>query len=139
MSKIVDIDERSFKEKVEWKIYNAKCRAKNVCHWVKEHPTQTMIIVTTAVGAISEVRRTGAWLAMQNLTWDGSYVLEYDVDVSQLAKDAFVAFDSGEQTAWQDLHLSNHCPHQLPHLVFLTNRQMALLNNLLLYQIFRAF
>ena len=46
MSKIVDIDERSFKEKVEWKIYNAKCRAKNVYHWVKEHPTQTMIIVS---------------------------------------------------------------------------------------------
>lgn len=63
MSKIVDIDERSFKEKVEWKIYNAKCRAKNVCHWVKEHPTQAMIIVTTAVGAISEVRRTGDRIA----------------------------------------------------------------------------
>lgn len=28
MSKIVDIDERSFKEKVEWRIYNAKCRVK---------------------------------------------------------------------------------------------------------------
>lgn len=54
---------------------------------------------------VAEVRRTGAWLAMQNLTWDGTYVLEYDVDVSQLAKGAFVAFDSGEQTAWQDLHL----------------------------------
>lgn len=63
MSKIVDINERSFKEKVEWKIYNAKCRAKNAYHWVKEHPTQTMIIVTTAVGAISEVRRTGDRIA----------------------------------------------------------------------------
>ena len=63
MSKIVDNDEWSFKEKVEWKIYNAKCRAKNVCHWIKEHPTQTMIIVTTAVGAISEVRRTGDRIA----------------------------------------------------------------------------
>ena len=57
------------------------------------------------VNGVAEVRRTGAWLAMQNLTWDGTYVLEYDVDVSQLAEGAFVAFDSGEQTAWQDLHL----------------------------------
>lgn len=67
MSKIVDIDERSFKEKVKWKIYKVKCRAKLelriVYHWVKEHPTQTMIIVTTAVGAISEVRRTGDRIA----------------------------------------------------------------------------
>lgn len=63
MSKIIDIDERLFKEKVEWKIYNAKCKAKNACHWIKEHPTQTMVIVTTAIGAIAEVRRTGDRIA----------------------------------------------------------------------------
>ena len=57
------------------------------------------------VNGVAEVTRTGAWLAMQNLTWDGTYVLEYDVDVSQLAEGAFVAFDSGETTKWQDMHL----------------------------------
>jgi len=63
MSKIIDIDERLFKEKVEWKIYNAKCKVKNACHWIKEHPTQTMVIVTTTIGAIAEVRRTGDRIA----------------------------------------------------------------------------
>ncbi len=59
MSKIVDIDERSFKEKVEWKIYNAKCKVKRTYHWIKEHPTETMAIATVTIGAVAEIRKTG--------------------------------------------------------------------------------
>lgn len=45
-------------------------------------------------------------MAFKNLDWNNkSYILEYDVDLSSLAEDSFVAFDSGEMVGWQDIHL----------------------------------
>lgn len=63
MSKIVDIDKRSFKEKVEWKLYNLKCKAINAYDWAKEHPTEALGIATVGIGAIAEIRRTGDRMA----------------------------------------------------------------------------
>lgn len=55
---------------------------------------------------VAEVKESGAWMAFHNLDWDNkSYTLEYDVDLSNLANDCFVAFDAGEMTTWQDLHI----------------------------------
>ena len=55
---------------------------------------------------VAEVSRTGAWMAFKNLDWDNkTYVLEYDIDLSDLQEGAFVAFDSGEMASWQDIHL----------------------------------
>ena len=55
---------------------------------------------------VAKVEQTGAWLNFADLDWDNNtYLLEYDVDLSDLATGAFVAFDSGETATWNDLHL----------------------------------
>ena len=55
---------------------------------------------------VAKIPRTGAWLEFADLNWqESSYVLEYDVDLTELPSGAFVAFDTGEQTSWQDLQL----------------------------------
>ena len=55
---------------------------------------------------VAEVKIEGAWMAFTGLDWANEiYSLEYDVDLSSLAEDSFVAFDSGETVGWQDIHL----------------------------------
>ena len=55
---------------------------------------------------VAKVEKTGAWLNFADLDWDNNtYLLEYDVDLSDLATGDFVAFDSGETATWNDLHL----------------------------------
>ena len=55
---------------------------------------------------VAEIEKTGAWLSFSDLNWtENTYALEYDVDLSMLANDAFVAFNAGEQEKWTDLQI----------------------------------
>ncbi len=63
-------------------------------------------IYLTVNNGVAEVERTGAWVSFSNLDWENKrYVLEYDVDLSDLNDGCFVAFDSGETKTWQDNQL----------------------------------
>ena len=69
----------------------------------EDHAThQTYLVVENGV---AQVKQTGAWMDFGDLDWSKDYILSYDVDLSSLADGAFVAFDSGEQTTWQDLQI----------------------------------
>lgn len=55
---------------------------------------------------VAKIPQEGAWLEFDNLNWsENTYVLEYDIDLSDLPDGAFVSFDSGEKPGWADLRL----------------------------------
>ena len=68
-----------------------------------DHSTHNEYLVIN--NGVAEVERNGAWMNFGDLDWLKDYILSYDVDLSSLANGSFVAFDSGEQTSWQDLQI----------------------------------
>ena len=51
------VDTRTFKQKVEDGLFDAKQKAIRIGQWIAEHPMETVAIVTCGVATVSEVRR----------------------------------------------------------------------------------
>ena len=51
------VDTRTFKQKVEDGLFDAKQKAIQIGQWIAEHPMETVAIVTCGVATVSEARR----------------------------------------------------------------------------------
>lgn len=51
------VDMRTFKQKVEDGLFDAKQKAIQIGQWVAEHPMETIAIVTCGIATVSEVRK----------------------------------------------------------------------------------
>ena len=70
-----------------------------------DHSTHAEYLSIDETTGVAEVKQTGAWLSFSDIDWSTDYVLNYDVDLTDLADGSFIAFDSGETTSWQDLQV----------------------------------
>lgn len=66
-----EIDKRNKKLKREAFINNVKTKAKNGLNWVKDHPVETMLLVTTTI-------TTGAKVIKLVEEYDHRYMRQYD-------------------------------------------------------------